>query len=925
MLASMVITVFGFLFFGFLNEFILYTSAFSGHQHFAGRQCSDRGPAPEVFVIELLTGYRRRIKMPGKRKFSGLSAIPFIEAIITLNDAAAEKPQGFVVIHGHFYQPPRENPWIEQIETEASAHPYHDWNSRIAAECYTPNGCARIYDGQRRILNIINNYAQISFNFGPTLLAWLELFAPLTYQRVLEADRQSLERLGHGNAIAQAYNHVILPLATPRDRETEVVWGLKDFEHRFGRQAEAMWLPETAMDYPTLAALRKHGLKYVILSPHQARRVKPLEGGAWEAVQAHTLDTTQAYRAFLPDASGVPDPHQYLDVFFYNGSVASDLSFGDLLKDSQRLATRLVEDYRADRPRPQLLSVATDGENYGHHHKFGELALAHALNVVLPQRGFSLTNYAAFLAGNPPRMRVELELGVKGEGSSWSCAHGVGRWKEDCGCATGGPPEWNQRWRTPLRQAFDYLNSRLAQVFEKEGVRYLKDPWGARNAYIEVILDRREETIGGYFSRHGVKGLSREAWVPALRLLEMQRHALLMYTSCGWFFNDLAGLETIQVMKYAARALQLGQYFSRESLEDQFLDRLAQAVSNKPEEGTGREIYLRRIKTAVVDFPKVVNQWAICWLKNRERQCPHRIYHFQVKALDQEVRSQGSLVLASGRVQVTSGITRRQEILSFFTVYLGSYLYRTQVLHNHREEDYQNLKRELFEVLARTPEDLMPFLAGRLGERYYTVRDIFLEEKEQIFLDLLADNREEAVATLAHFFEEATPVLRAMAAEGLLLPRLYRALGEITLNRRLVTILRRLEPQPELLPTSEELSDLLQDADLFGFQLESREGGQILQRILHRHLSDLEAGFPAPAADNLVKFREIQRRIPLTLDVLEAQNFFFALLKKHFPALAARAQKDPQARKLADTVAQIARALNFNPEILADLAGRRAP
>ncbi|MFP3868977.1 MAG: DUF3536 domain-containing protein, partial [Desulfobacteraceae bacterium] len=784
----------------------------------------------------------------------------------------------------------------------------------------TPNGCARVYDGQRRILDIINNYEKISFNFGPTLLTWLELYAPLTYQRILAADRLSRERLGHGNAMAQAYNHAILPLAAPRDRETQVVWGLKDFEHRFGRRAEAMWLPETAVNYPTLATLREHGMKYVILSPHQARRVKPLDGGAWEEVQAHTLDTTQAYRALLPDASGVPDPHQYIDVFFYNGSVASDLSFGDLLKDSQQFASRLVEGFHNDLPRPQLLSVATDGENYGHHHKFGELALSHVLDKVLPQRGFILTNYAAFLAANPPRRRVEVDLGPKGEGSSWSCAHGVGRWQEDCGCATGGPPDWNQRWRTPLRQAFDYLNGRLAQIFEKEGAKYLKDPWAARNDYIEVILDRREEIVAGFFSRHGVKGLAREAWFHALRLLEMQRHALLMYTSCGWFFNDLAGLETIQVLKYAARALQLGQYFSREALEEPFLRRLEQAASNKPEEGNGRDIYLRRVKSAVVDFPKVVNQWAISWLKNRERQCPHRIYHFQVKALEQEVRTQGTLVLASGRVQVTSGITWRREALDFFTVYLGSYLYRTQVLPNHGDADFQSLKRELFEVLARTPENLVPFLADRLGERYYTVRDIFQEEKEQLFLDLLAENREEAVANLAHYFEEAAPVLRAMAAEGLLLPRLYQSIGAITLNRRLVNILRRLERQPELLPTSEELSDLLQDADLFGFKLESREGAQILQRILHRLLSELEADFQPQAADNLINFRQIQRRIPITLDVVEAQNYFLALLKKNFPALAARVEKNPEARKLADTVTQIAQALNFNPEILADLS-----
>jgi alpha-amylase/alpha-mannosidase (GH57 family) len=825
-----------------------------------------------------------------------------------------EKPTGYVVIHGHFYQPPRENPWIEQIEEEVSARPYHDWNARVTEECYTPNGCARIYDGNRRILDIVNNYKKLSFNFGPTLLTWLEVYAPLTYQRLLAADRLSLAHLGHGNAIAQAYNHIILPLANHRDRETEVIWGLKDFRHRFGREAEAMWLPETAVDYPTLEILAAHGMKYVILSPYQARRVRPLEGGAWEAVQAHTLDTTQAYRCFLPSASGAPEERRYIDVFFYNGRVASDLSFGDLLGDSQRLVASLEEGFRPDLPRPQLLHVATDGENYGHHHNFGELALAYALDKVVPQQGFTLTNYAAFLEVAPPKMRVELELGPKGEGSSWSCAHGVGRWKEDCGCSTGGPPTWNQRWRTHLREAFDYLNTRLARIFEEEGAAYLKDPWAARNDYLEVILDRREETILRFFSRHGHKGLTQETWFQPLRLLEMQRHTLLMYTSCGWFFADLAGLETIQVMKYAARALQLGQHFSQEPLEEPFLQRLEQADSNITGEGNGRAIFLRRVKPAVVDFPKVVNQWAISWLKNRERQCPHSIYHFRVRPLEQEFGTQGTLDLASGRLRVTSGITWREETLSFFTVHLGSYLYRTQIFQNHNPEDFQALKEELFQVLAQTPEDLIPFLATRLGERYYTVHDIFQEEKEQIFLDLLEENREEALGTLAHHFGDATPILRTMAKERLLLPRLYQALGEITLNRRLVQILRRLEPEPDLLPTSEDMLDLLQEADLFGFKLESREGAQILRRILHHHLTGLGAGFQLDAAQSLMNFLKLQKRIPITLDVTEAQNFFFGLLKEHFSSLAARSARDPDSRKLAETVVELAEALNFSPE-----------
>jgi hypothetical protein len=393
----------------------------------------------------------------------------------------------------------------------------------------------------------------------------------------------------------------------------------------------------------------------------------------------------------------------------------------------------------------------------------------------------------------------------------------------------------------------------------------------------------------------------------------MQRHTLLMYTSCGWFFTDLAGLETIQVMKYAARALQLGDYFAGKPLEEPFLKILEQARSNVPEEGNGRDIFLRRIKPAVVDFPKVANQWAISWLKDRERQCPHHVYHFRVKPLETEVQTQGTLSLASGRLQVTSGVTWREETLSFFTVHLGSYLYRTQVLQN-RPEDFQTLNQELFRVLAQTPEDLIPLLASRLGERYYTVHDIFQEEKEQIFLDLLNENREEALADIVHRFANATPILKAMATEGLPLPRLYQALGEITLNRRLVEILRRQEHEPELLPATEEMLDLLKEAELFAFKLESHEGAQILRRMLDHHLMDLAADFNQASADSLMNFLKLQRRIPITLEATEAQNFFFGLQKEHFAALAARAGKDGKVRKLADTLVTIAEALGFSPE-----------
>ncbi|MGP8049054.1 MAG: DUF3536 domain-containing protein [Desulfobaccales bacterium] len=823
-------------------------------------------------------------------------------------------PLGYVVVHGHFYQPPRENPWIEQIEVESGAHPYHDWNARINAECYSPNAAARIYDGQRRILDIINNYEHISFNFGPTLISWLAENAPQTYARILEADRLSLAALGHGNALAQAYSHAILPLCQERDRETQIIWGLKDFEHRFQRPAAAMWLPETAVDNPTLAALVDHGMRFVILSPYQARRVRPLAGGEWTPAAGQTLDSTQAYRCFLPEAPASPGKRRHIDVFFYNGDVAADLSFGDLLSDSYRLAGRLLEGYSPLRPRPQILNVATDGENYGHHKKFGDLALAHALSQVLPQKGFKLTNYAAFLELAPPVREVELYLGPGGEGSSWSCPHGVGRWKEDCGCATGSQPGWNQRWRAPLREAFDWLNGRLAKIFEGGGGKYLQDPWAARNAYHQVLLDRSPGVLAEFFSQQGVPGLQEADWVPALKLLEMERHALLMFTSCGWFFADLSGLETLQVIKYAARALQLGQAFSRDDLEQPFLSLLEQAKSNIPEEGNGRTIYFHRIKPVVVDYAKVANQWVISWLQERPRQSPQtQIYHYRAEPLDREDQTHGTLLFAAGRLRLTSGVTLETEELAYFTAFMGGYLYRTQVQSSPNPQEYLALKTEFFQVLEKAPEDLIPLMVRRLGESYYSFHDLFREEKLRMFQDLIRDNQEEAVSLISHSFENAGALLKAMAAERLPLPRLYQALGEITLNRRLVELLRQLEPQPSLLATSQDILDLVKEAKILGLKLESGEGAQILQRMLQRHLDDLAAGFQAANATRLRHFLGLVRRTPITLDLSGAQNSLFHLMKQRFPEVAAKAAKSPKSAALARELVKLMEDFSFSP------------
>lgn len=459
-----------------------------------------------------------------------------------------------LVIHGHFYQPPRENPWTGEVEPEPSAAPYHDWNERIHDECYRPNA---------------NNYVNISFNFGPTLLSWLESHHPDTYQTILEADKESAaNRGGHGNAIAQAYGHAILPLCNERDRLTQIVWGQADFRFRFGREAEALWLPETAANNEILALLIEQGLRYVILSPDQARG---------------RVDSSRPYLFRHPDGST-----RSLAVFFYNGPLAQAIAFEKALASSRALVGHFMRAAQTG----DLVNVATDGETYGHHFKFGDLCLARAIEVEAKEAGFRVTNYGEYLDRHPPELQVEIDNGPDGEGSSWSCVHGVGRWTRDCGCHTGGEPGWNQSWRGPLRAALNFLRDDTASKFESVGGELLRDPWAARNGYIDVILDpqyARER----FLVRHAVRPLSDLEESQVVKLLEMQRSALLMFTSCGWFFSDLAGIEAIQVMRYAARVMDLQIQLGLEPPQKRFLEMIAEAKSNQPEKGNGADIFSR--------------------------------------------------------------------------------------------------------------------------------------------------------------------------------------------------------------------------------------------------------------------------------------------------------------------------------------------
>ena len=521
-----------------------------------------------------------------------------------------------LIIHGHFYQPPRENPWTGVIEAQASATPFHDWNERIHSECYGPNAFALIKDasGQSRI---INNYANISFNFGPTLLSWLEQNHPETYLQIIAADRASaLKRDGHGNAIAQAYGHAILPLCNERDLRTQIRWGLADFHRRFGRDAEAMWLPETACNNAVLDALTEEGLRFVILAPHQAARIRAqgstvkshgsldieVSTGSdsdrvddWVDVNAQTIDTSIAYRRFHGDGS-----NRSIAIFFYHGPISRAIAFEKLLTSSDTFVKRLAIEVAGR----EMINVATDGETYGHHFKFGDLCLAHALEEEAP-REFQVTNYAAYLDEHRAEFEVEINNGPQHEGTSWSCQHGVGRWIRDCGCQTGGEPGWNQAWRGPLRRALDYLRDENIPHFEATRSGLFAYPWLARDESVALILDQTASREKFLFD-HAGRWLSVEEQHRALTYLELQRMLLLMYTSCGWFFNDLSGIESIQILSYAGRAIDLMDQLELPSARDRFLTILSEAQSNRPEMGSGADIYrnfVEPLKTSLVREP----------------------------------------------------------------------------------------------------------------------------------------------------------------------------------------------------------------------------------------------------------------------------------------------------------------------------------
>ncbi len=494
----------------------------------------------------------------------------------------------FICVHGHFYQPPRENPWTGEVDEEPSAAPFHDWNERIVKECYAANTKAQVLNRKGQVAKYVNNFAKISFDIGPTLFAWLVRKDPITYRAILDADRESVKtRGGHGNALAQIYNHVIMPLASKRDKITQIIWGIREFEFHYKRKPEGMWLSETAVDRETLEILADEGIKFTVLAPAQAKRVRPVGFGAhWRDIPHEAVDPKHPYRVILKGG-------RQIHIFFYDGPISRAIAFEGLLSNGDNFDHRLLHAFSRRQGAAQLVSTATDGESFGHHHKFGEMAVAYGLQKIEDERLATLTNYGEFLERFGSRWEVDLH-----ESSSWSCPHGVERWRADCGCRIHHDAKWNQKWRQPLREAFDLLKAAVDEAYESGTRDLLKNPWQARNDYIDVVVDPSVPARKNFLAKSARKTLSAGEEKKVWDLLEAQKFSMFMYTSCGWFFDDLSGIEPVQVMKFAARAIELAQPHCRKPLEELLLKSLRHAKSNVPEHGTGADIFENMAKAA---------------------------------------------------------------------------------------------------------------------------------------------------------------------------------------------------------------------------------------------------------------------------------------------------------------------------------------
>ncbi len=769
----------------------------------------------------------------------------------------------YICIHGHFYQPPRENAWLEEVELQDSAYPYHDWNERITAECYAPNTASRILDEDGRIIDIVNNYSKISFNFGPSLLSWMERNRPGTYEAILEADRLSMENFsGHGSAIAQVYNHMIMPLANSRDKYTQIIWGIRDFEARFRRFPEGMWLPETAVDIPTLETLAKLGILFTILAPRQAQKTRrQARRSIWQKADSEIIDPTMPYLCRLPSGKSIT-------LFFYDGPISRDVAFSGLLGSGEEFAKRLMKAFSDDRTHPQLVHIATDGETFGHHHRGGDMALTYCLNHIESKKLARLTNYGAYIEEHPPTEEV-----VVFENSSWSCVHGIERWRENCGCSSGMNPQWTQKWRRPLKDALDELRFAGIDMFERGAGRFFRDVWEARDAYISVILDRSEKNIGEFMREHASAEISDAGMIAALKYMEMQRNAMLMYTSCGWFFDEISGIETVQVMQYASMVIQLASELGGGDMGKNFLSDLELAPSNVYENGcVPYELFVRPARVRLL---RAAAHYTISSLFEDYRQ-EAVIYSYTVNLEEIESKGREKVRLVAGKARIRSNVTTEELVFVFIVLYLGYQMITAGVKDFPGDAAFSAIRQETEELFAKGDmKGTEAIIRKNFPGGIFSLSHLFLDEQRKIVNQIMRLSYEGIYSSCRQIYDNYYDIMDFFSTLNVPLPKPFLTAVEHIINRDLE---RFFEEDGMDVARLEALAGLVKkwsiefDAETIRFVAGSR-----ITALMER-LSD--APDNVPLINRIDAILKLMRSIDLDVDLWKAQNIYFSIAKR---------------------------------------------
>ena len=789
----------------------------------------------------------------------------------------------YVTIHGHYYQPPRENPYLNAIERQPGAAPAHNWNERIYHECYRPNAFARILNDRNQVIGIVNNFEYLSFNVGPTLMSWLEKYDLEVYKKIIEGDRLSQIRLnGHGNAIAQVYNHIILPLANQQDKYTQIRWGKADFQKRFGRNPEGMWLAETAVDYSTIEALIDEEIRFIILAPSQAERCRLMTTEAeadsqWHEVGGAQIDPTRPYRCFIEDG-------RHLDIFFYDGPISRDMGFSNALNDADNLIARLNQAVRGDQRPSQLISVATDGETFGHHKGGTEKCLAYAFSEVFVGKSWTVTNYAHYLSINPPSWEVVLK-----PATAWSCAHGVERWRSDCGCGGGGG--WQQQWRQPLRESLDWLRDRLIPVYEEKGEKLFVDPWLARDEYVSLIDSARSrDQVETFLQKHQVKDLTKDAKIEALMLLEMQRHCLLMYTSCGWFFDEISRPEGVQILRYASRAIQLAREITGINLQQEFINLLAKAPSNVEKFSNGAEIYRQLVIPNQVSLEQVAAHYAISSLFNK--YATHEsIYCYLVEQLDYHRRQVGTMSLVIGQVRITSEITLVEQNFTIVVLHLGGCDFNCCIQpFLGKLADVIESRQELLRVFQQGSSSQTIMTMNRLfGEPLFNLQHLFPEERHLVMRKLTESTKKRLSELYAQVYRENHSIILAFQNENLPIPQELQVAAEVSFLNRLDEAIALLELNVENLDKTErylqQVEAIALEVDQLQCQLSNTDKvksvlGQLLLRLLWQILHDGDPNNLTREAKLAQKIIDSSNKLQLGISLDRAQEMYLSCLKE---------------------------------------------